>query len=359
MGWAIGDAAARRGHGADPRDGRQRRAPVALPARPELPRPGRSRRHRRSGPRSRWSTHHRQHRVHDQRPPAADRADPPELQPPVDRLLGHRQRAAHRQHRDQLPADHAEQRWCTRRTRPAVHLRAVLHQRHRRAARPHRRRRLQHATTAGTTPSAPPSSSAPGPTTCTRRSRPGRSASANTAPAPASPSTPTTRPSPDPDGSPPPGGVADPGARIALEADEDPPLPVGEVHLEHVRLRRRQPQRGRHAAAATTRAWSPTIAQTSKDAFFWYKANWTTAPFVHITSRRFTPRTSATATVKVYANMDSVRLQVNGTSYAPSAGADRIFQWTNVALGTGANTITATGTSGATTATDTVTWMRN
>ncbi len=98
--------------------------------------------------------------------------------------------------------------------------------------------------------------------------------------------------------------------------------------------------------------------KTRKDAFYWYKANWTTAPFVYITSRRFTPRTAATTTVKVYSNMDSVRLQVNGTSYAPTAGADRIFQWTNVPLGTGANTVTATGTSGATTATDTVTWTR-
>ena len=67
----------------------------------------------------------------------------------------------------------------------------------------------------------------------------------------------------------------------------------------------------------------------------------------------------ATVDVKVYSNMDSVRLQVNGTSYAPTAGADHIFQWTNVALGTGANTITATGTSGTTTQTDTVSWTRN
>jgi beta-galactosidase len=99
--------------------------------------------------------------------------------------------------------------------------------------------------------------------------------------------------------------------------------------------------------------------KTRKDAFFWYRANWTTAPFVYITSRRFTPRTTAMVNVKVYSNMDSVRLQVNGTSYAPSAGADHIFQWTNVALGTGANAITATGTSGTTTANDTVTWTRN
>ena len=53
--------------------------------------------------------------------------------------------------------------------------------------------------------------------------------------------------------------------------------------------------------------------KTRKDAFFWYKANWTTAPFVYITSRRFNPRTTATTTVKVYSNMTSVSLQVNGT----------------------------------------------
>ena len=98
--------------------------------------------------------------------------------------------------------------------------------------------------------------------------------------------------------------------------------------------------------------------QTRKDAFYFYKANWSSSPVLYITSRRFTDRRANTIPVKIYANMDSVRLQVNGTSYAPSAGADHIFQWTNVALGTGANTITATGTSGTTTATDDVTWTR-
>ena len=99
--------------------------------------------------------------------------------------------------------------------------------------------------------------------------------------------------------------------------------------------------------------------RTRKDAFYWYKANWTTTPFVYVTSRRFTPRTTATVTVKVYSNMDSVRLQVNGTTIGTATSTDHIFQWTNVALATGANTVVATGTSGATTATDSITWMRN
>ena len=62
--------------------------------------------------------------------------------------------------------------------------------------------------------------------------------------------------------------------------------------------------------------------------------------------------------MKIYSNMESVRLTANGTSYTASTGADRIFEWTNVALATGTNTITATGTSGTMTATDTVTWTR-
>jgi beta-galactosidase len=99
--------------------------------------------------------------------------------------------------------------------------------------------------------------------------------------------------------------------------------------------------------------------KTRKDAFFWYKANWTTAPLVYITSRRFNPRTTATVTVKVYANMNSVTLSVNGTAISTSTGADHIFEWTGVALAPGANTIVATATTGATTVTDTITWTRN
>ena len=207
-------------------------------------------------------------------------------------VLGHRQRAAQRRHRHQQPADRAEHPGAQGGSGPPLDLRAVLHQRHGRRCPRTATWSATTRTTAGTTPSAPPTSSAPGPTSCTRRSRPGRSASASTAPAPASRSTPTTRQPPIPTAAP-PGGVAEPGARGALEADEDAPLPVGEDDLEHVRLRRRQPQRGRHARAATTRAWSPTTARPEKDAFFWYKANWTTAPFVYITSRRFNPRTTA------------------------------------------------------------------
>ncbi|HEX6765164.1 MAG TPA: glycoside hydrolase family 2 TIM barrel-domain containing protein, partial [Polyangiaceae bacterium] len=99
--------------------------------------------------------------------------------------------------------------------------------------------------------------------------------------------------------------------------------------------------------------------RTRKDAFFWYKANWSTSPVVYITSRRFTPRTAATTTVKVYSNLDSVTLTVNGTARGAMTSTDHIFQWTNVPLVAGQNTVQAAGTSGATTAMDSVTWTRN
>jgi beta-galactosidase len=99
--------------------------------------------------------------------------------------------------------------------------------------------------------------------------------------------------------------------------------------------------------------------QTRKDAFYWYKANWNTAtPVVYITSRRFTPRTTATVPIKIYSNLDSVELKVNGTVIGTSTGTDHIFTWSNVALAAGSNVVTATGTAGTTMAIDTVTWVR-
>jgi beta-galactosidase len=99
--------------------------------------------------------------------------------------------------------------------------------------------------------------------------------------------------------------------------------------------------------------------KTRKDAFFFYKAQWTTAPFVYVTSRRFNPRTTATVTVKVYSNMDSVRLQVNGVPLGAVTNPDHVFQWTNVALAPGPNIVTAIGTTGGTNVADTVSWMRS
>jgi beta-galactosidase len=92
--------------------------------------------------------------------------------------------------------------------------------------------------------------------------------------------------------------------------------------------------------------------RTRKDAFFWYKANWSTAPVVYITSRRFTPRTSATTTVKVY----RISIQdAHRERYVARRDRRRShFQRTNVPLAAGQTTVRR-GTTGATTAMDSVT----
>jgi beta-galactosidase len=97
--------------------------------------------------------------------------------------------------------------------------------------------------------------------------------------------------------------------------------------------------------------------QTRKDAFYWYKANWTTTPFVYLTSRRWTDRTSATTTIKVYGTVDSVQVTVNGVPVgAAKTSTNHIYSWPGVTLSPGANTVRVTGTRGGVTYTDTATW---
>jgi len=49
-----------------------------------------------------------------------------------------------------------------------------------------------------------------------------------------------------------------------------------------------------------------------KDAFYFYKANWSDEPVLYLTDRRFTDRTNAVTDVKVYSNARRVELLLNG-----------------------------------------------
>jgi beta-galactosidase len=94
-----------------------------------------------------------------------------------------------------------------------------------------------------------------------------------------------------------------------------------------------------------------------KDAFYWYKANWSSTPTVYITSRRFTPRTENPTYVKVYSNCDNVELFINGVSKGVLTSTDHIYKWTSaLTLTGGANEIKAIGRIGASEYTDVCNW---
>jgi len=79
-----------------------------------------------------------------------------------------------------------------------------------------------------------------------------------------------------------------------------------------------------------------------KDAFFFYKANWSEEPVLYLTSRRFTERTNAVTDVKIYSNARRVELLLNGISEGYHSNATNcVFIWKNVTLKAGENQLTA------------------
>jgi beta-galactosidase len=82
--------------------------------------------------------------------------------------------------------------------------------------------------------------------------------------------------------------------------------------------------------------------KTKKDAFFFYKANWSDEPTLYITSRRFVQRLDPTTDVKIYSNAKQVELLLNGAprGIIESAG-NGVFIWKEIRLNVGENRIEA------------------
>jgi beta-galactosidase len=98
---------------------------------------------------------------------------------------------------------------------------------------------------------------------------------------------------------------------------------------------------------------------TKKDAFYWYKANWSHEKFVYITGRRARERTSTLTSLKVYSNLETVELTLNGSSLGEQTSSDHIFTWPNVTLAPGQNVVTASAHAGDKVWTDSVTLALN
>jgi beta-galactosidase len=95
--------------------------------------------------------------------------------------------------------------------------------------------------------------------------------------------------------------------------------------------------------------------QIRKDAFYYYKANWTTNPMVYITGHTFTNRLTNHVTAKVYANCDSVELLLNGVSQGVRATTNCIATWP-LSLAGGTNFIQAIGIKGDVRVSDSLAW---
>jgi hypothetical protein len=78
--------------------------------------------------------------------------------------------------------------------------------------------------------------------------------------------------------------------------------------------------------------------QTRKDAYYWYQANWSDKPMVHITSRRYSVRRTPDVEVKAYTNAGTATLLVNGIEVATTPTEEQIARW-NVRLRPGPNRI--------------------
>lgn len=94
--------------------------------------------------------------------------------------------------------------------------------------------------------------------------------------------------------------------------------------------------------------------KTKKDAFYFYKANWSSDPFVYITERRWTSRPAGTYDVKVYSNGEEVKLVANGEPSSARSARDHVFVFEHVTLKTGPNALEASTVVSGKTVTDAV-----
>lgn len=94
-----------------------------------------------------------------------------------------------------------------------------------------------------------------------------------------------------------------------------------------------------------------------KDAFYFYKANWSKEPVVYIAEKRFINRTNAVSYIKVYSNCDIVACTFNGKPLTPVKPDELgMVIWKNITLQPGINTIEVTASKGETVYKDAAAW---
>ncbi|MEO7688372.1 MAG: glycoside hydrolase family 2 TIM barrel-domain containing protein [Sphingomonas sp.] len=89
-----------------------------------------------------------------------------------------------------------------------------------------------------------------------------------------------------------------------------------------------------------------------KDAYYWYQANWSDRPMIHITSHGFDLRNEPEVEVKAYTNGSAATLVLNGVTIGTATPKGRIVRW-RVSLREGANRVEVRSADGAS---DAVEW---
>lgn len=96
--------------------------------------------------------------------------------------------------------------------------------------------------------------------------------------------------------------------------------------------------------------------KTRKDAFYFYKAQWSQQPVLYLTGRRYVDRAYPVVDVRAYSNADKASLTVNGQSVGTVTCPDRICVWPGVRLRAGDNQVNASAERDGKTLTDSLTW---
>ncbi|ANI88584.1 beta-galactosidase [Arachidicoccus ginsenosidimutans] len=99
--------------------------------------------------------------------------------------------------------------------------------------------------------------------------------------------------------------------------------------------------------------------KVKKDAFYWYKANWSDEPVLYITGRRDSLRKTVITNVTVYSNISTPELFVNGKKISnPAIGTTKVdYIFNNVRLKKGVNIISAKGFKNNQPYTDEIKWF--
>jgi beta-galactosidase len=96
--------------------------------------------------------------------------------------------------------------------------------------------------------------------------------------------------------------------------------------------------------------------QTRKDAFYFYRANWSKQPTLHLVGRRYVDRAYAVTEVKAYSNAEKAALFLNGTEIGLAPCSNGICSWRSVRLSEGANELTVTAQVAGAAITDSLRW---